>query len=210
FNQALPGELLMRFTKTLLALATVAGLGLSGVANAESNIDVGAGAGARSASARVDFRIVIPDFLFVRVGTAGANNVDLVDFDLAAIANPETSLGTGTAIAATTNGTLDVDVISNSGQVTITENTNGALTNGSGGTISYSEILTASSNPALPAPVLSDATNNTSAPTLNASQVTVRSAQWTYTYANNNLPDAGTYGGVNVQNGRVTYVAATP
>jgi hypothetical protein len=35
-------------------------------------------------------------------------------------------------------------------------------------------------------------------------------AKWAYTYLNATVPPAGSYGGVNVNNGRVTYTASVP
>jgi hypothetical protein len=35
-------------------------------------------------------------------------------------------------------------------------------------------------------------------------------ARWTYSYANTALVPSGTYGGVNTNNGRVTYTASLP
>jgi hypothetical protein len=43
-----------------------------------------------------------------------------------------------------------------------------------------------------------------------ASKIIKADARWTYTYANSNLVPAGTYGGVNVRNGRVVYTATMP
>jgi hypothetical protein len=34
--------------------------------------------------------------------------------------------------------------------------------------------------------------------------------KWTYSYANNQVVAAGTYGGAGVNNGRVTYTATMP
>ena len=41
-------------------------------------------------------------------------------------------------------------------------------------------------------------------------KVVRRDAKWTYTYRNTTVPPAGTYGGVNTNNGRVTYTASVP
>jgi hypothetical protein len=37
-----------------------------------------------------------------------------------------------------------------------------------------------------------------------------RDAQWAYTYRNQTTPPPGSYGGVNTNNGRVTYTASVP
>ena len=43
-----------------------------------------------------------------------------------------------------------------------------------------------------------------------AGKIVQRDAKWTYTYRNQTVPPAGTYGGVNTNNGRVTYTASVP
>jgi hypothetical protein len=37
-----------------------------------------------------------------------------------------------------------------------------------------------------------------------------RDAKWAYTYLNRTIPPAGTYGGINTNNSRVTYTASLP
>ena len=198
-----------------LAVATlVMVFTIPGLAAAETSST--SGAAPLSTSARLDFRIIVPRFLIFRVGTAGAT-IDLVEFDLNS--TPLANIGDGTPTSATSGGDISpgvvtTQVVSNGGQVTITESNSGLapLDNGvAGDTISYAEILTATSNTDLPAPVLSDATQNTALPTLNSGGITNRAGTWTYTYANNNIPEPGTYGGAGGSgNGRVTYVASTP
>jgi hypothetical protein len=159
---------------------------------------------------------VIPGILRFQVGTAGTNNVDLIEFQPAG-----STLGDDSDTAATAgsgnlgNGAVTVSVLSNAGQVTITEtnNSGGAgLDNGAGDNIPYSEILTTSGDATnLPAPTLSDGSSNTSQPVISAgTKVTNRNSTWTYTYDNSDIYPEGTYGGVNTQGGRVTYTAATP
>ena len=202
-----------RFHNHLLTTIFLAAIGLPGSVLAESNSDVGA---SPSASARLDFQIVIPGILRFQVGTAGTNNVDLIEFQ------PDGStLGDDSDTAATAgsgnlgNGAVTVSVLSNAGQVTITEtnNSGGAgLDNGAGDNIPYSEILTTSGDATnLPAPTLSDGSSNTSQPVISAgTKVTVRNSTWTYSYDNSSVYPEGTYGGVNTQGGRVTYTAAAP
>ena len=43
-----------------------------------------------------------------------------------------------------------------------------------------------------------------------AGKITSSEAQWTFSYLNNTIPAAGTYGGANLNNGRVTYTASLP
>ena len=174
--------------------------------SAESDTQTGA---SPSANARVDFRIIIPGVLRFRVGSAGGG-IDLIDF-----APTAADFGTGTDVAATAgsgdlgNGAVTVDVLSNTGQITITHDTDGAvLSDGVGNTIPYTEILTASSDAAnLGAPVLGTASSTQ--PTLTGN-LTNQSAIWTYTYDNTVAYNSGIYGGVNANGGRVTYTASAP
>jgi len=89
------------------------------------------------------------------------------------------------------------------------------LSNGAGDTIPYSQIITTPtallSTTVLAAPVLA---NGASAPVAinpaTGTKVIDRDARWTYSYANNAVVAPGTYGGVNTNNGRVTYTASMP
>ena len=199
--------------KSLIAAAVLAAVPT--IANAESNFQTGSGS--LTATARLDFQITIPKFLYLRVGTGTnlANNttVDLINFAVA-----PTGVGSGTAAVTTTGGDLaggkvTARVMGNGGNVTLSSTTAGALNDGGTNTISYSQISTAAtvltSGTALAAPALADgATTNTTVTATGG--VVNRDAQWAYTYANSAVVAAGTYGGVNVNNGRVTYTAVTP
>lgn len=163
-----------------------------------------------SASTTLNHRINYPRFLRFRVGAAGG--ISLVNCNLNAMAQ---NLGDGSDLACTGGdlggGASTVQVKSNAGQIRLTVTTTGALRSGAN-TIPYSEIRTATSNGSLPAPVL-PAAGGTSASVnvaLNAGAVTDRSATWTYTFDNTTVYPAGTYGGVNVNRGRVTYTASSP
>jgi hypothetical protein len=206
--------------RTALAIAMVS---VGAAAFAESDINTGTGS-PLTASARLDFRITVPKVIYLRVGT-GANladaqtaaDINLIDFQPAA-----SVLGDGTAVAATAtsgdlgNGVVTARLIGNNGTITLTANALGALGNGSGDTISYSQIGTASAViPAstaglLTAPALSDGTTTSSVAPNVGTKVVNRDARWTYTYANTAVAAAGTYGGVNTNNGRVTYTASMP
>ncbi len=168
------------------------------------------GASALSAAVDLDFRVVIPRFLSFQVGATGAT-IDLIDFSPTAA-----QVGDGNPVAGTggdlLGGKVTVIVKSNAGQVTIRETNDSGGAGLSNGTtnISYSEILTATNDGNLPFPILSDAGGNTSSPVLQgASNVTNRSAEWTYTYANTTIPEPGTYGATGGGGGRVTYTAST-
>ena len=196
----------------LLKSAVALALGLPLVASAESNFTTGAGT-PLTASAKVDFTIIIPKFISLRVGTAGTGNFDLITFTV-----PAASVGAGGAGIAgiggdLTGGVVTAKVLGNNGQVTLTSTATGALTNATADTIAFTEITTVAtvntSATALPAPVLTNGTSANVLPTL-AGKITNQDAKWTYNYANTNVVAAGTYGGVGVNNGRVTYTASMP
>lgn len=184
----------------LVALALAAAL----PAHAESDFQTGAGA--LNANARLDFRVVIPKFIRFQVGSAGAT-VDLVEFSV-----PAANVGDGTDIARTNGGTVPVLLQSNNGNVSLTGTTLGQLNNGAGENISFAEILSTSSDPNLNVPTLVDGGTSaavTVTPNVGA-RVVNRTANWSFAYSNTNFVGAGSYGGVNVNNGRVTYTAALP
>ena len=180
-------------------------LALAGTAQAESTFVNGVGG--LSTSARVDFQVTIPKFLSLRVGSANAT-IDLVDFTVTA-----TDVGSGTDVAGTggdlTGGAVTARVTGNNGDVTLNATTLGALTNASGDTIPWTQIATASNAAGLPAPtLLNGASGNVTVPgNLAGGRVVNQAAVWTYTYLNDDIVPAGTYGGVNTQQGRVTYTA---
>jgi hypothetical protein len=165
-------------------------------------------------TARLNFSLVYPAFLRFRVGTAGAT-VNTLAFSV-----PAASVGSGTPVAATGGdagaSALNIEVAGNNGQVTITAtNSSGGQGIGTGtatdGRINYNQIATTSSSPQVPPPVLTNAGGTTSQPSLNTTLVTQRTAVWTYSYLNQTIPSAGTYGGANAaRGGRVTYTATMP
>jgi len=204
--------------RALLTMTVAAPL----LCHAESNLQ-SAAASPLTATAHVDFQITIPEYLFLRVGTGtgsalggwGVNgNIDLITWAPAAAA-----LGQGVALAGSggdlTGGVETAVVVANHGNVTLSATTLGSLNDGAGDTISYSSISTTASklttNQVLPAPVFADgATTTVVVRGKGKSKSVQRDAQWAYTYANATVPAAGTYGGVNTNNGRVTYTASTP
>lgn len=191
-----------------LALPTVLAIaaGFSTISHADSSFVTGAGA--LNANASLDFRIVIPKFIRFEVGTPTAGTVDLVEFDLTASA---ASVGSGTDIARTNGGVVPVRIQSNGGNISLVGTTTGALSDGTE-SISFAEILSSSSNALLNAPTLVDgAASATVTVTPNVgTRVVNRTADWTFAYSNTNFVAAGTYGGVNVNNGRVVYTASLP
>lgn len=189
--------------KSALALALATPL----LASAESQLVIGSG----TATARLDFRVVVPRVLFLGVGTGAAalannTNVDTVTFDYTT--NPA-ALGTGTAAGVITGSVVPVRVVGNNGQITLAASTTGALTNATGDTIPWTEITGASTQAALPSPVIpATGAGTASNVTLSSgTKITDQSANWTFSYANSAVVAPGTYG---TTNGRVTYTAAMP
>ena len=196
----------------LTALVAAAVLGPAGSARAESNFQTAAGA--LSAPTHLDFQIVIPKVLYLRVGTGStmATNaaVDQITFTV-----PAANVGDSSVIAGTggdlTGGVVTARVIANSGTVTFTTATPNQLLRATGTElISYSQIKlvvgTNTTGTALTPPAMTDnsTTSTTIAPTAN---VVNQDAKWTFTYLNTTVPAAGTYGG-SANQGRVTYTAS--
>jgi hypothetical protein len=202
----------------VLKAAVVVALAAPMLANAESAFTTGAGSPI-TASAKLDFQIVIPKILFLQVGT-GTSMAANATVNQIAFSVPAANVGDGSVISATAgsgdlgNGVVTARVIGNNGTVTFTSTTIGALGNGAGDTISYGQIATAAaantSVLVLAHPALADAATTTVTLTPAAGKVLNRDAKWTYTYTNAAVVPPGTYGGVNTNNSRVTYTASMP
>ena len=212
----------MKISIALKSLLGAGALTLPLMAFAESNVQSGAATAAPGATAHLDFSVVIPKILYLRVGTGSAyssgaltsvNTIDLITFSPAA-----GTVGNGIAVAGTggdlSGGVETAAIVSNSGNVTLNATASGALGNGSGDSIPFTQITTASSaltsGTPLPAPILTNGTSSNVLLTAPASKLIVQDAKWTYSYANAATVPAGTYGGVNVNNSRVTYTATMP
>ena len=126
---------------------------------------------------------------------------------------PAANVGNATPVAGTGGnlgaGAVTATVLGNGGNVTLQATTAGPIGNGSAGAINWSQIATASSNPSLPAPVLANGASAGVAVAA-AAGVVNQTATWTYSYANTDVVESGTYGGVNTNNSRVTYTASLP
>src|SRR6202051_3363056 len=133
----------MKISFAVKSLLGAAALTLPLMAFAESNVQTGAATAAPGATAHVDFTIVIPKILYLRVGTGSAyttgaltsvNTIDLITFSPAA-----GTVGNGTPVAGTggdlTGGVETAAIVSHSGNVTLYATASGALSNGSGDTI---------------------------------------------------------------------------
>jgi len=212
----------------LAAAALAAAVALApGQARAESNFV--SGAGALNAQARLNFSIVIPRFLFLQVGTGTsfANNaaIDTILFDMSAT---PAAIGNGVAQAGTGGtpgpGAVNARVVGNDfgGAATLSATTAGAMSNGAGGTISWSEIAVAAPTAITVVPpaasvlshpgTLTNPFTDGGATTVSLTptgRVINQAALWTFSYKNNNVPAAGTYGGA-ANNGQVSYTIAMP
>jgi len=189
------------WARALLTLTAVAPL----LSHAESSLNTGAGA--LSTAAHVDFQITIPKILFLRVGTGTGT----VAGGWAANGNGVALAGTGGDLAG---GVETAVVVANQGNVTLTSTTLGKLNDGVGDTISYNQITPAASKLttlqvlAVPAFAPNGGTRTVNIPA--TAKIVQRDAQWAYTYRNQTTPPPGVYGGVNTNNGRVTYTASIP
>jgi hypothetical protein len=208
----------MRTSTVVKGILAAAAVAVPMLCNAESNFQTGTTA--LTATAHVDFQITIPKFLFLRVGsgtgTASGGYATLATIDEITWAPAAAQVGTG--VLAGTGGDLSggvetAVVVANNGSVTLSSTTTGALSDGAGDTISFTKITTTASHntttSTLAPPALADGATTTT--TLTAvGKVVQQDARWAYSYSNNTTPPAGTYGGVNVNAGRVTYTASVP
>jgi hypothetical protein len=212
----------MNKSGALKNLLGAASLMLPAMVIAESNVQTGAATVTPGATAHVDFSLVIPQMLYLRVGTGSSYTTGVYSANTTVdeiIFSPTSAqVGNGVAVAGTggdlTGGVETAAVVSNFGNVTLNATAAGALSDGSGDSIPFSQITTTAttltSATALPAPVLTNATSANVVLTAPASKVIVEDAKWTYHYANTAAVPGGTYGGVNVNNSRVVYTATMP
>ena len=221
----------MKKLNLIVALVSIAMLPM--MAHAESTFVSPASnaAGSNAASARLDFRIVIPQVLFLRVGTSSGNTATDGTINLLSFTVPSANVGDGTVITGTggdiaplTSAAVTVRAYGNGGSIQLNSAVTGPMSNGALDTIPWSQInVVAAALPAASAsPAVQGFTNaaithptfntavgggNGSATTLGAGKVVRVEGMWTYTYINAVAVAAGTYGGVNANNGRVTYTA---
>jgi hypothetical protein len=196
-----------------LAVAMAAPL----ASHAESNFQTGAGA--LSAAANVDFTIVIPKILFLQVGT-GALYTTNAAVNLITFTVPAASIGNGTPVAASAgsgdlgNGTVTAIVRGNNGNITLSTASVGAMGNGAGDTIPWSQVTTtpaALTTGTVLTPAAIPASGSTSVTLTAVAKIVNQDARWTYGYLNTNIVAPGTYGGAGgTNNGRVTYTATLP
>lgn len=205
------------------SLLGVVALALPLVASAESNVSAGA-----AVIAHVDFQVNIPKILYLRVGTGSSYStgsliagpaIDLITFSPAA-----STVGTGTVINGVggdlTGGVETAAVISTVGSATLTATEAAAgLIDGVAGdpAIPFTQItITQPTAPittgytTLLAPVFNATGGSTPVPLTASNKVVTADGQWKFSYANSVTVPGGTYGGANVNNGRVTYTLTSP
>jgi hypothetical protein len=212
----------MNISIALKGLLGTAALTLPLIASAASTFT--SGTGTISASAAVNFTVVIPQFLYLRVGAGSAyagvpsvlstvGTTDLITFSPAV-----GTVGNSTAVPGTggdlTGGVETAAIVSNFGNVTLVATATGALSDGAGDSIPFTQITTVASQlnstTPLPAPVLSNGASSTVTLTAPATKIITQDAKWTFSYANSVTVPSGTYGGTAALNGTVTYTATMP
>ena len=212
--------------KIILAASIAAALSFPMLAQAEStfqNPAVTGNAVTGKADARLDFTIVIPQVLFLRVGTSSGNTATDPSIDGIVYTVPGANVGDASVITGVGGdigaGAVTVRAYGNGGNISLNSNTTGPLTTGTAGeVIPWSQVSVASAalgtttpgftNAAIAHPAfnLAAAGGPGTATTLSATNKIVRvEGRWTYTYLNANAVAAGTYGGTVAKNGRVTY-----
>jgi len=199
-------------TSNLSRIALAVALAVPVASMAGSDITTTLGAGSVSANVNLDFRIIIPKFVFLQVGT-GTLLADNAAIDTVEWTPSVAQLGTG-SIAASTPA-VTARIIGNNGAITINSSTPGALSNGAGDTIAYTEISATSSDFAHPPFAASGAgpTPTVTVPNVIPGRVTDLTATWTFSWANATVVPAGTYGDITnsgLNNSRVTYTASMP
>lgn len=167
---------------------------------AESKIVTGTAGTTSGASAKLTLKIVIPEFIALRVGTGqiytNGGQIDEVVFTV-----PEDSATSNTPI--TSSAPVAVHLVSNVGSVNF-GSSGSALTNGDE-TIALSQISVNSSNPSLQHPVF-NATATTLTPS-SGTKVINASTNWTFTY---NHQGTDTPLGAGSFTTLITYTAAKP
>ena len=195
----------MRFNSLASAVAiavTVAGLaGFASVAQAESRV------GTATASARLDFQVVIPGVVFLQVGTgAFRQNIGAIDRIVFEPTDQQiTDGGTVTATAGSGDlggGQVTVRVFGNTGALDLTS-TATDLVSGLN-TIPWNQIAVAVTGDIPHDTFDEDGAMSVNLTAQGASPIVNRQGSWTYSYANTAGFRPGTY------QGRVTYSVVSP
>lgn len=180
---------MMKLTRIFTGVLASALVMLPSLTLADSQLSIG-GAGT-TAQANLDFRIIIPSFVYFQIGSAGS--VDRVDYDLNV---GPVQPGSGGPISATggvgdgVDGALTVNLATNATNVSIAAS-GGNLTSG-GDTLPFADI-TASDTGTIPVPDFGTTISPFAPGGFSLSDT------WSYTYDNTSVYNAGTY------DGRATY-----
>lgn len=196
----------MRFNSLASAVAiavTVAGLaGFASVAQAESNV------GTTTASARLDFQVVIPGVVFLQVGT-GTFRQNIGTIDRIVFEPTDQQITDGGTVAATAgsgnlgNGQVTVRVFGNTGALDLTSTATDLVSIGED-TIPWTQIAVAVTG-AIPHDAFDeDGAMSVNLAAVGASPIVNRQGSWAYSYANTEGFRPGTY------QGRVTYSVVSP
>ena len=212
--------------KIVLSTAIATAFAAPMLTHAESTFNAAATINS-TATAKLNFSIVIPQVLFLRVGTSASNTVTDATVDSLSFTVPADKLGDGTPVAGVggdlSAGAVTVRVYGNGGDIKLTSDTTGALSNAVGGNIiPWSEIgvvsdALAATTPGYTNQAISHPAFNASAvgggtsavpTTLSATNKVVRmEGKWTFSYLNTTPVAAGSYGGTSAQNGQIIYTA---
>ena len=176
----------------------------SGTVRAESNLNASNSAN-MSASARLEFRVVVPRILFLSVGTASAM-ADNATVDQIAFNVPQNAVGNAVPVAAT-SGTggypVTARVVGLGSSVSFTATGSAGGITGGTQSIAWSQIA-ASSSGTLPHPIIGDGVAGVATNLVATAGVVDKTATWTFNYANTVPLASGSYAG------QVTYTAALP
>jgi len=181
----------MKLNKLITASLLAAAVAAPQMAAADSQLAFG-GVGT-TAQGHLDFRIIIPNFVFFQVGSAGAT-IDRVEYDLTGLqpgANGPFAATGGAGDGA--DGAVTVRLITNAANVSIAA-TGGNLTSG-GDNIPFTDI-TAADGGTITVPDFG-ATVNVAPGSFSLTDT------WTYTYDDSTVYNAGTY------DGQATYTVTT-
>lgn len=204
----------------LAIVGTVVGAAHAASANS------GAGSLPRTAAVNLDFQIRIDKFVFLRIGDGAWPSPGGTPSGVAFAVTPSIPPGPTTPVAgnnsavnwsgvapgfsvAATGNVLPVEVRSNAGQVSLHATVNAALTSGAN-VIPMSDIGVSSSSGDLPAPPIPPSGSGSAVNVASGggsphfSQVTQRSANWTFTYTHNPSRPAGVY------SGQLAFTASVP
>ena len=186
----------MKLKGLIIASALTIGIAAPHFAAADSELQFGSGA---TATANLDFRITIDQFVFFRVGTNADGTVDRVDWDLTGVQPGESAA----PIAATggtgdgADGVLTIQLITNASQVTLASNTGGGDLVSGTDTIPFTDINVADGG-TITAPAFDGNV------VIATGGVYSETDDWTFTYNDDTPYVPGVYDGTSV------YTAATP